>query len=73
VGKMRVIACALVIGILAAGPTPAYAKSPKPTLAQIQAAKQAESAKRVAANVAVTKLKLFTLWRPHRMLLGAGT
>jgi cell wall-associated NlpC family hydrolase len=55
VGKMRVIACALVIGVLA-GSTPAYAKSPKPTLAQIQAAKKAEAAKRVAANVAVTKL-----------------
>lgn len=35
---------------------PAYAKSPKPTLAQIQAAKDAEAAKRVAADAAAAKL-----------------
>ncbi len=36
--------------------TPAYAKSPKPTLAQIQAAKDAETAKRIAADAAAAKL-----------------
>jgi hypothetical protein len=39
-----------------ASATPAYAKTPKPTLAQIQAAKVAEATKRVAANAAVAKL-----------------
>ena len=53
---MKVLACALLIGILAAGSTPAYAKSPKPTLAQIQVAKKAEDAKRAAANAAAAKL-----------------
>ena len=55
-GGKRVVACALAIGILAAASTPAYAKSPKPTLAQIQAAKVAEAAKRVAANLAAAQL-----------------
>lgn len=53
--RNRVLACVLVIGFIA-GSTPAYAKSPKPTLAQIQAAKKAEDAKRAAANAAATKL-----------------
>ena len=53
--KKRVLACALVIGILASS-TPAYAKTPKPTLAQIQAAKKAEDAKRAASSVAAAKL-----------------
>jgi cell wall-associated NlpC family hydrolase len=55
VGKVRVLACALVIGLMAAS-TPAYAKTPKPTLAQIQAAKAAEDAKRAAASTAAAKL-----------------
>jgi cell wall-associated NlpC family hydrolase len=54
-GKIRVVACALVIGMMAAS-TPAYAKSPKPTLAQIQAAKAAEEAKRAAAISAAAQL-----------------
>jgi len=45
----------LILGFIA-GTTPAYAKSPKPTLAQIQAAKNAEAAKRAAANAAAAKL-----------------
>lgn len=53
--RNRVLACVLAIGFIA-GTTPAYAKSPKPTLAQIQAAKKAEDAKRAAANAAATKL-----------------
>lgn len=53
--RNRVLACVLVIGFVI-GTTPAYAKSPKPTLAQIQAAKDAESAKRAAANAAAAKL-----------------
>lgn len=36
--------------------TPSYAKSPKPTLAQIQAAKKAEAAKRAAAAAAAANL-----------------
>ena len=36
--------------------SPAYAKTPKPTLAQIETARQAESAKRVAANTAAATL-----------------
>ena len=51
----RVLALALAIGFIASG-TSAYAKTPKPTLAQIQAAKEAESAKRVAADAAAAKL-----------------
>ncbi len=53
--KKRVLACVLILGFLAST-TPAYAKSPKPTLAQIQAAKDAEAAKRAAANAAAAKL-----------------
>jgi Zn-dependent alcohol dehydrogenase len=55
VGRLRVLACVAVIGLMASA-TPAYAKTPKPTLAQIQAAKVAEATKRVAANAAVAKL-----------------
>lgn len=51
----RILACLLAIGVFA-GTTPAYAKSPKPTLAQIQAAKKAEDAKRAAADAAASKL-----------------
>lgn len=51
----RVLVFLLAVGFIA-GATPAYAKSPKPTLAQIQAAKDAETAKRIAANAAAAKL-----------------
>jgi len=50
-----VLACVLAVAFVA-GTTPAYAKTPKPTLAQIQAAKKAEAAKRAAANAAAAKL-----------------
>jgi cell wall-associated NlpC family hydrolase len=53
--RIRVVTCVLVIGMMAAS-TPAYAKTPKPTLAQIQAAKAAEDAKRAAASAAATQL-----------------
>lgn len=53
--RNRVLACVLTIGFMA-GSTPAYAKSPKPTLAQIQAAKKAEDVKRAAANAAAARL-----------------
>ena len=53
--RNRVLVVVLV-ALIGASATPAYAKSPKPTLAQIQAAKDAETAKRVAANVAAAKL-----------------
>lgn len=49
--RNRVLVGALVLSVLCSA-TPSYAKSPKPTLAQIQAAKKAEAAKR-AASVAV--------------------
>jgi len=39
----------MVAGLLCSS-TPAYAKTPKPTLAQIEAAKKAEAAKKVAAQ-----------------------
>lgn len=51
----RVLACVLAISF-AVGTTPAFAKSPKPSLAQIEAAKNAEALKRAAANAAATKL-----------------
>lgn len=57
--RSRIIAMTLapviVIGLVF-GSTPAFAKTPKPTLAQIAAAKAAEDAKRVAANAAAAKL-----------------
>ncbi|HEY3292121.1 MAG TPA: C40 family peptidase [Candidatus Nanopelagicaceae bacterium] len=53
--RHRVLACVLAVAFVAST-TPAYAKSPKPTLAQIQAAKKAEDAKRAAANAAAAKL-----------------
>lgn len=51
----RVLVVALVLGVFY-GATPSYAKSPKPTLAQIQAAKNAETAKRAAATATAGKL-----------------
>ena len=53
--RNRVLVFALVIAFIA-GAGPAYAKTPKPTLAQIQAAKAAEAAKRAAADAAAAKL-----------------
>lgn len=53
--RNRLVIFALVIGFLASA-TPSYAKTNKPTLAQIQAAKQAEDAKRAAAAAAASKL-----------------
>ena len=46
---------ALALGLLC-NVAPAYAKSPKPTLAQIEAAKQAEAKKRAAANTSAAQL-----------------
>ena len=51
----RIVVVTLVLTLFI-GATPSYAKSPKPTLAQIQAAKKAEDAKRVAANSSARKL-----------------
>jgi len=45
----------MVAGLLCSS-TPAYAKTPKPTLAQIEAAKKAEAAKKVAADKAAATL-----------------
>ncbi len=55
VRRTRLIVIALVAGLLCSS-TPAYAKTPKPTLAQIEAAKKAEAAKRNAANKAAAIL-----------------
>jgi cell wall-associated NlpC family hydrolase len=49
------IAIAMIFG-LALSATPAIAATPKPTLAQIEAAKKAEAAKRKAAETAAKKL-----------------
>jgi len=51
----RALSVALIAGLLCAS-TPAYAKTPKPTLAQIEAAKRAETAKKKAADAAAAKL-----------------
>jgi cell wall-associated NlpC family hydrolase len=53
--RRYLIVAALVIGLLGST-TPSYAKTPKPTLAQIDAAKQAEAAKLAAANDAAANL-----------------
>lgn len=53
--RNRVLVFALAIAFIGSA-TPSYAKSPKPTLAQIQAAKDAEAAKRFAAHAAAAKL-----------------
>ena len=53
--RNRVLVFALAVAFIGSA-TPAYAKTPKPTLAQIQAAKDAEAAKRAAANAAAAKL-----------------
>jgi len=53
--RHRVLVAVLVSGLLY-GATPSYAKTPKPTLAQIQAAKKAEAAKRAAAAAVAVNL-----------------
>jgi cell wall-associated NlpC family hydrolase len=53
--RRRLIAIAMIFG-LALSATPAIAATPKPTLAQIEAAKKAEAAKRKAAESAAKKL-----------------
>lgn len=53
--RNRLLVITLALG-LALASTPAYAKTPKPTLAEIAAAKKAEADKRAAANAAVAKL-----------------
>ena len=53
--RNSILALALVFGMLDSS-TLAYAKSPKPTLAQIQAAKKAEADRRAAASVAAARL-----------------
>jgi cell wall-associated NlpC family hydrolase len=53
--RRRLIAIAMIFG-LALSATPAIAATPKPTLAQIEAAKKAEAAKRKAAETAAKKL-----------------
>lgn len=63
--RTRVLAIALALVLLGSA-TPAFAKSPKPTLAQIAAAKKAEAAKRAiaaaaAANLAAANQTLRTL------------
>lgn len=55
IARNRVLVLALTVGLLG-NVTPAFAKSPKPTLAQIEAAKKAEAAKRAKANAAATVL-----------------
>jgi len=51
----RLLVAGLALSILYSG-SPSYAKSPKPTLAQIQAAKKAEDAKRAAAALTAVTL-----------------
>jgi cell wall-associated NlpC family hydrolase len=53
--RIKALALAVVFG-LALPITPAIAATPKPTLAQIEAAKKAEAAKRKAADAAAKKL-----------------
>ena len=53
--KYRAVSCAL-IAILTLSTAPAVAKTPKPTLAQIEAAKKAEAAKKKAADAQAAQL-----------------
>ncbi|CAB4656620.1 MAG: NlpC/P60 family protein [Actinobacteria bacterium] len=53
--RNRLLVSAIVLGLLCSA-TPSYAKTPKPTLAQIAAAKKAEAAKAEAAKAAAAKL-----------------
>ena len=54
--RRRALSIVLTLGLLC-GSTPAFAKTPKPTLAQIEAAKKAETAKKKIAEAAAEKLK----------------
>jgi hypothetical protein len=56
--RIKLTTAALVSGLLLTGVTTdfAIAKTPKPTKAQIDAAKAAEAAKQAAANAAASKL-----------------
>ena len=53
--RRKVLSLTLALGVFL-GVTPSYAKSPKPTLAQIQAAKKAEAIKRAAAAAVAADL-----------------
>ena len=53
--RKKTLACLAIITSLTLAATPAVAK-PKPTLAEIEAAKQAEAAKKAAADAAAKKL-----------------
>ena len=53
--RSKAIALAVILGLTLAS-TPAYAATPKPTLAQIEAAKKAEAAKKKIADAAAKKL-----------------
>ena len=64
--RRKALALAVVFG-LALPITPAIAATPKPTLAQIEAAKKAELAKRKAADAAAKKLGS-TLKAPYMLL-----
>ncbi len=55
VSRNRALVLAVVLG-LTITTAPAYAATPKPTLAQIEAAKKAEAAKKKAADAAAKKL-----------------
>jgi cell wall-associated NlpC family hydrolase len=53
--QKKFIALAIILGLTLSA-TPAIAKTPKPTLAQIEAAKKVEAAKKAAADLAAKKL-----------------
>jgi len=55
VSRNRAVVLAVVLGLIITS-APAYAATPKPTLAQIEAAKKAEAAKKKAADAAAKKL-----------------
>ena len=57
--RNRAVVLAVVLGLTIAT-TPAYAATPKPTLAQIEAAKKAEAAKKKIADAAAKKLAAAT-------------
>jgi cell wall-associated NlpC family hydrolase len=59
VSRNRALVLAVVLGLTIAT-TPAYAATPKPTLAQIEAAKKAEAAKKKIADAAAKKLAAAT-------------
>ena len=53
--RSKAAALAIIFGLMLAT-TPAIAATPKPTLAQIEAAKKAEAAKKKVADAAAKKL-----------------